>query len=227
MFMKTGKYSFFIFLALLSISEVFNSNCLQAQADTIPYVSHYVLPDFVVGSVLMKTGATEYALLNYNMITEEMIFDKNGTKLALAELEAIDTVYIDSLLFIPHEKIFLEVLYKGTVVLYKQNKCNLLIAGNPAGYGGSTETGASRNVSNISGMGRAYKLKLPDDYHITDASQYLIEKEGKFQKATTVSQIRKVFPEKSDEIKQLTHTKGFDAKKKEDMISLVIKCSEP
>ncbi len=203
MSMKTRRYGLIIFFALFAISGVFNNNCLLAQADTIPYVSHYVLPDFIVGSVKMKNGATEYALMNYNMITEEMIFDKNGTKLALAELAAIDTVYLDSILFIPHDKIFLEVLYKGTVVLYKQNKCNLLIAGNPAGYGGSTETGASKNVSNISGMGRAYKLKLPDDYHITDASQYWIEKEGKFQKATTIGQIKKVFPEKSDEIKQL------------------------
>jgi hypothetical protein len=227
MSMKTGKYCFFIFFALLIISDVFNNNCVQAQADTIPYVSHYVLPDFIVGSVLMKNGTTEYARLNYNMITEEMIFDKDGTDLALAELAAIDTVYLDSLVFVPHEKIFLEVLFIGKVVLYRQNKCNLLIAGNPAGYGGSTETGASRNVSNISGMGRAYKLKLPDDYHITDASQYLIEKDGKFQKATTISQIRKVFPEKSDEIKQLSHTKGFDVKRRSDMISLVIKCCEP
>jgi hypothetical protein len=225
--MKTGKFSIVLFFVLLLIGDAFNNSCLQAQTDTIPYVSHYVLPDFIVGSVKMKTGATEYALLNYNMITEEMIFDKDGTALALAELEAIDTVYIDSLVFVPHEKIFLEVLYAGKVVLYKQNKCNLLIAGNPAGYGGSTETGASKNVSNISGMGRAYKLKLPADYHITDASQFWIEKEGKLQKATTNSQIRKVFPEKADEIKQLTHSKGFDIKKNEDMISLVRKCSEP
>jgi hypothetical protein len=156
-----------------------------------------------------------------------MIFDKDGTKLALAEPEAIDSVYIDSLVFVPHEKIFLEVLYSGKVVLYKQNKCNLLIAGDPAGYGGSTETGASKNVANISGMGRAYKLKLPANYHITDASQFWIEKDGKFLKATTISQIKKVFPEKSVEIKQLNRSKDFDIKKKEDIILLVRKCSEP
>jgi len=216
---------------ILLILDSFAGNYIQGQIDTSKYESqvvyHYVLPDFIVGSVKMKSGATEYALLNYNMITEEMIFDKNGTKLALAELAAIDTVYIDSLVFIPHEKIFIEILYSSKVILYKQNKCNLLIAGNPAGYGGSTETGASKNVSNISGMGRAYKLKLPADYHITDASQFWIEKEGKFHKASTISQVRKVFPEKSDEIKQFTHTKGFDVKKSEDMISLVRRCSEP
>jgi hypothetical protein len=225
--MKTNNNSLILLFILLLVGNSFNNNCLQAQTDTIPYVSHYVLPDFIVGSVKMKNGDTEYAYLNYNMITEEMIFDKDGTKLALAQLEAIDTVYIDSLVFIPHEKIFFEVLYSGNVVLYKQNKCNLLIAGDPAGYGGSTETGASKNVANISGMGRAYRLKLPADYHITDASQFWIEKEGKFLKATTIGQIKKVFPEKSNEIKQFARSKNFDIKKNEYVITLVRKCSEP
>jgi hypothetical protein len=225
--MKTKKKSLILLFTLLLIGNSFNNNCLQAQTDTIPYVSHYVLPDFIVGSVKMKNGGMEYAYMNYNMITEEMIFDKDGTKLALAELEAIDTVYIDSLVFVPHEKIFFEILYSGNVVLYKQNKCNLLIAGDPAGYGGSTETGASKNVANISGMGRAYKLKLPADYHITDASQFWIEKEGKLLKASTVHQVMKVFPDKSNEIKQLSRQKEFDIKKNENIISIVRKCSEP
>jgi hypothetical protein len=33
-------------------------------------------------------------MINYNSITEEMIFEANGTKLALVNAEYVDTIYI-------------------------------------------------------------------------------------------------------------------------------------
>jgi len=197
-----------------------------AQIDTDSLSSHYVLPEFVVGTVKLKDGRTEYANMNYNKLTEEMIFEKDGVMLALDSLIAIDTVNIDNRLFVPHGKIFLEVLVIGPVSLFMQHKSNILIAGNPSGYGGTSETGAARNLSSLTNTGRAYKLTLPSDYHITEASKFWLRKDDTFYKANNSAQVRKIFPEKSREISAFIKQKKLDLTKSTDMVALVLKCNE-
>jgi len=215
-----------LFITLFLLVPYFTDCQVQAQSDTAIFESHYVLPEFVQGSVKMKNGRTEVAIMDYNKLTEEMIFDKEGVRLALDSLEKIDSVYLDSRIFIPHEKIFYELLVKGPVSLFLQHKCNLLAAGNPAGYGGTTETGASRSVSSLTSSGRAYKMHLPRDYHVTDASQFWIRNKGMYYRSNNASQIIKVFPEKSKEIKQFIKTNNLDLKSTPDLVKLIVKCNQ-
>jgi len=213
-------YSILLFASLI-VSEVSGQNL----SDTANTSKHYVLPEFIIGSVKMKDGHSEHAVMNYNQLTEEMIFDKDGVVLALDSIMKIDTVNLDSRLFIPYGKVFYEVLVRGKVSLYKQHKCNLLATGNPSGYGGVTETGASRNVASMTSY-RSFKLELPRDYHITDASLYWINIKGEFFKANTSSQIRKAIPEKSGEIKNYIKIKKLDLSKIADLVDLIVKCNE-
>lgn len=215
----SGISAFLVFILLVSFLKY---DQLLAQDDT----THYVLPEFAPGIVKMKDGRTEIALMDYNKLTEEMIFEKEGVRLALDSLEAIDTVYIDSRIFIPHQKVFYELLVKGPVSLFMQHKCNLLAAGNPSGYGGTSETGASRNLSSLASSGRAYKLTLPTEYHVTDDSQFWIRKNNRFYRSNTGSQIIKVFPEKEKEIKQFIKENRLDLKDTMDLVALIVKCNE-
>jgi hypothetical protein len=215
-----------LFTAVLCILSV----CIpdlqgQVPSDTALVTTHYVLPDFVLGSVKLKNGRTEAAVMNYNKLTEEMIFDKDGVKLALDSLVAIDTVNIDSRLFVPHEKFFYEVLVIGKVALFKEHKCNIIPAGNPSGYGGTSETGASRSLSSLTSTGRAYKLKLPRDYHVTDASRYWIRIDNIYYKANTGGQIAKIFPGKEKQIKQYIKEKKLDLYNPTDLVTLVVQCN--
>lgn len=215
------RISLILLFAIIFVSEA----SAQTLSDTANTSKHYVLPEFITGSVKMKDSNTEYAVMNYNQLTEEMIFDKEGVMLALDSIMKIDTVNLDSRLFIPHDKVFYEVLVKGKVSLYMQHKCNLLAAGNPSGYGGVTETGASKNVSSMTSY-RSFKLQLPRDYHITDASLYWISINGEFFKANTSSQIRKALPEQSGEIKNYIKLKKLDLRKSTDLVDLIVKCNE-
>ena len=214
-----GISAFMIFILLFSF---LNDAQLLAQDDT----THYVLPEFALGSVKMKNGRTEIALMDYNKLTEEMIFEKEGVRLALDSLEAIDTVSIESRIFIPHQKVFYELLVMGPVSLFMQHKCNLLAAGNPSGYGGTSETGASRSLSALASSGRAYKLKLPTEYHVTDDTQFWIRLNNSFYRSNTVSQVIKVFPEKEKEIKQYIKANRLDLKDTMDLVALIVKCNE-
>lgn len=204
----------------------FADSQVQAQSDTALFESQYLSNDFAVGSVKMKDGRTELALMNYNKLTEEMIFVKDGARLALDSLEMIDTVYIESRVFLPHEKVFYELLVKGPVSLFIQHKCDLIEAGNPSGYGGKTETGAARSLSSFSNSVQTYRLKLPDEYHVKDATKFWITRKNEFYKANSSTQIIKVFPEKSKEIKLFIKEKKLDLTNTYDLVTLIVKCNE-
>ena len=103
--MKNLLY-FRIFIVLIGFTSAGSSDALcQIMSDTANTSKHYILKEFMLGSVKMKNGQTENAIMNYNQLTEEMIFEQNGLLLAVDSIMKIDTVNIDSRLFIPHEKV--------------------------------------------------------------------------------------------------------------------------
>ena len=72
------KFKSLLLLLTISIS-------LHSQEPII--ISHYVFPEFQQGVVLLKSGVSYNSKLNYNIATEEMLFDDNvvlaiGEKLA-------------------------------------------------------------------------------------------------------------------------------------------------
>jgi hypothetical protein len=198
--------------------------CAQDNPEMVS--KHYVLPEFVKGSVLMKNGKTQEEVMNYNMITEEMIYEKDNSRWAINNLERIDTIYIGSMKFIPHDKIFYEVLVNGKISLYEKHKCNLLQSGSPAGYGETSETSAATSISVLSGTGALYKLQLPKDYHIKDASQFWISNEKTESIVTSQKQFLKIFPDKSRELEQFIKQNKLNVKKQDDLIVLIKKCNE-
>jgi hypothetical protein len=187
---------------------------------------HYVLPDFVEGSALMKNGKTQDAVMNYNMVTEEMIFEKGDTKLAMTNLEAVDTVYLGTRKFIPHGKVFYEVLLSDKISLFIKHKCNLLQAGTPAGYGGTSETSATTSISILVNSGSMYKLQLPKEYRVKDASQFWISMDNSESIVTSQKQFLKIFPEKSKELEQFIKQNKLNVRKQDDLVILINKCNE-
>ena len=219
-----------IFKSVLTIS-LFITSCFYgiinyAQDKSESISTHYVLPEFEKGIVLMKDGHTVEAIVDYNMISEEMIFEKGGTRLAMDKIETIDTVYLGSRKFVPYEKYFLEILLEDQVSLFIRHKLNILQSGSPAGYGGTTETGAAHSISYLVGSGSLYKLQLPSEYHLTDASQFWIKKDSSFFRIGTERQILDIFPEKSKEIKQFIRQNKINLRKEKDVITLINKCNQ-
>ncbi len=60
--------------------------------------------------VKMKSGETSNQVLNYNILTNEMIFNNAEKYLAIASPENVDTIYINNRKFIPLNNKFYEVL---------------------------------------------------------------------------------------------------------------------
>lgn len=165
-------------------------------------LSHYIFPEFLPGNVLMKTGNVNSARLNYNSLTEEMIFDSNGKKLAIGPVEQVDTIYVDGRKFFPLEGKFVEIIYHNRYDLYACHKCTVVDPGKPAAYGGTSQTSSTTSYSSISAGGQVYELSLPDGYTTKPYTEYWLKKEGKLTHVITLRQLSKQFDSQSDQFKK-------------------------
>lgn len=208
------KQSFFLLILSLLGSAVYSQvNVLQ--------ITHYLFPEFTQGVVLMKTGAKNEALLNYNSLTEEMIFDDKGKKLALGQLDQVDTVYIKGKKFIPLNTKFVEIIYQSKYELYAEHKCNVKDPGKPAAYGGTSQTSATTSYSQFFSGGQAYALKLPEGYETTPFTEYWLKKDEKLIKFVNIRQLTKLFSEKDDLIKKYIKIQNVKYDKQESIVNLI------
>jgi len=199
--------------------------CISSHAQT-NYVetSHYLFPEFTQGVVLMKDGIRNEALLNYNSLTEEMIFDNNGQKRAIAnnEILQIDTVFIKDSRFVVLNEKFVEVVYHSKYELFIEHKCNVEEQGKPSGYGGTTQTGAATSVSSLYSQGRVvYDLKLPDEYKTSPYIVYWLKKDGELNKFINLRELRKFYEDRKDLYKKYLKMNRVKFQDQGSMIHLI------
>jgi hypothetical protein len=182
------KYVVFLLIFNLSLTA---SN---AQVNGIE-LSHYIFPEFTPGVVLMKSGIKYDALLNYNSLTEEMIFDDKGKKLAIGKegMERVDTVFIGDRKFFLLNGKFVELIYHSKCDLYAEHRCRIKYPGKAAGYGGTSETTAVDSYSSMYSRGIMYELKLPDGFETRPYIIYWLKKSGKLNKVVSMKQLMKLY----------------------------------
>jgi hypothetical protein len=182
---------------LLVFSLSFTTSYSQA---TVKEFNHYIFPEFTQGTILMKNGIKNKALLNYNSLTEEMIFKDKGKMLAIGEteLELVDTVFIEGRKFFTINKKFVELIFHSKCDLYAEHKCSLIEKGKPTAYGGTSETSATTSYSSIISDGRFYELELPENYRIEPYTCYWLKKNGELNKFISMKQLMKLYDDKKD-----------------------------
>jgi hypothetical protein len=160
----------------------------------------------------MKNGTKNKAFLNYNSLTEEMIFKDKGNMLAIGEtkLELVDTVFIMDRKFITLNNKFVELISHSKYDLYAEHKCKLIPPGKPSAYGGTSETSAITSYSSINSGGRLYELKLSEDYEIKPYTFYWLKKNGELNKFINMKQLMKIYDDKKDLFKD--YVKKHDVK---------------
>jgi hypothetical protein len=102
----------------------------------------------------------------------------------------------------------------------------LVAAGKPAGYGGTSETSATSSFQCWSAQGCCTKLELPREYRVSDASQFWITKDKLPVRMAGERQILKIFPEKLKELEEYIKQNKLNIRKQEDLIRLIGKCND-
>lgn len=191
----TNKFSTLFLLWLIATT-------MNAQRGTV--ISHYLFPEFTAGQVLMKDGTLNPAMLNYNAITEEIVFQQNGQVLALADpaLSQTDTVFISDRKLVPYEDEFAELILNGEVKLLALFRCKVIPPGNPAPFGGTSQISSVDNISRWGANNTYYDLNLPDDYKIETNYMYRIDNGSGWKKVNSMKQLRKFYKKSRDRFDQ-------------------------
>ena len=172
----------------------------------------------------MKDGGKNETLLNYNSLTEEMIFENNGQKKAIGinEILLVDTVFIKDRKFVALNGKFVELVYHSKWDLYVEHKCKVEEQGKPAGYGGTTQTGAATSVTSLYTQGRVvYDLKLPDDYKTKPYSIYWLKNNGELYKFMNMRELKKLYEDKKELFKKYLKINRVKYQDQEAIIQLI------
>ncbi|MCU7552825.1 hypothetical protein OCK74_27145 [Chitinophagaceae bacterium LB-8] len=210
--------------SLLLLSFLIPSTILTLAQEKKDSLSPYLFPEFKKGKVKMKNGSEANTLLNYYTITQEIIFEQQGNRLALAELPTIDTVIIEGRKFIPVDNKFYEVLTNTIIPLLARHSASLINAGIPTAYGGNSSFATS--LSDISSAGRVYGLRLPDNYTTLPHTDYWLKKKFNYYEANNLKQIQRVFPSRADAIQDFIKVNNIDLKKQDDLVKLILFCQQ-
>lgn len=196
---------------------------LYAQNVEEQVITHYLFPEFSQSVLLTKTGIRNSAVLNYNSLTEEMILDYKGTKVAMAkeDILLIDTIYIEGRKFVTIDDKFVEFVHHSDWDLYVEHKCDVTEQGNPSGFGGVSQTTAISSYASLYTTNNVYNLELPDTYTIKPYSYYWIKKNGTLEKFINMAQLKKIYKDKSRVFSDYTKKYDVNFENQQHIIQLI------
>jgi len=193
----------------------------KAQSKKLENLPNLVLPEFADGRVILKTGNFYRAIMNYEMLDQQMIVLKNGKYFVLGDHELIDTVIIKDRKFIPFEKYFYEVLEGGLVSLFYEHKCILESMGGVVPYDTRGSGGGLASNTTNYGPGGAIELKIPENYKVVVASETWIRKDGTMHRFSNKNQLMKLLSDKESDLKEFIKENKTDFRSIDDLIKLV------
>jgi len=222
----TKKILFFKQAILCVVLLAFVVPVKSQSADTLKNLPNLLFPKFTWGIVKLKSGEKNKAMLNYNTVTQELVFMQKGQYLVLDNPQEIDSVFLWNKIFIPFEKAFYELAVIAPITLFIQHKSYVEQPGVPTGFGAKSQTAGPTAVARYYGARGPINLKLPDDYKVLSDTEYWIKKDGSFTSFDSRRQFLKIFPDKESQLNQFISQKKINFEIPENVILLVEYCNE-
>jgi hypothetical protein len=200
----------------------------QVKAQTKPDGSapQFLFPEFSTGKIRLKNGNTQALELNYNTVSEKMVYKKDDKLYDVVNTEIIDTVFIKESKFVPADKVFYEILLLAQLTLFVQYQGKLIPPGAVAAYGGTSQVSSTTNLSSVNLSMGYYNLKLPDDYTVKVHLIFWINKENNKLSYETEKQFLKLFPDRATELKEFIKKQKIKFDDPEDQVRLIARCNE-
>jgi len=199
---------------------------VKAQTKPDGSAPQFLFPEFSSGKVRLKNGNIQALELNYNTVSEKMVYKKDANLYDVVNTEIIDTVFIKESKFVFVGQVFYEVILTGPVSLYIQYQGKLIPPGAVAGYGGTSQVSNTKNLTSVNLSMGYYNLKLPDDYTVKLDQIFWIKIDGNMVSYSTERQFLKTFPDKAAELKEFIKKQKIKFDRPADQILLVERCNE-
>jgi hypothetical protein len=175
---------------------------VSGQSNTDGSMPQYLFSQFDSGTIRMKNGQAQTQVMNYNTVTEKMVFTKGDKFYDLTNPDKVDTITIEGCKFVPVGKSFYQVLCAGKTNLYIQYFSSLLPPGKTVGFGGTSQLASADYLSSVKLEGGEWDLKLPSDYTVASKPVYWIRRRNDWSDFTTEKQFLKLFPDKASVLKE-------------------------
>ena len=204
--------------------SIFCLSCTRSYSQVqVTELSQYLFPNFTPGMMLMKNGIEHKVLLNYNSLTEEMIFKNRDQILALGptDLQQIDTIFIADRRFCTLNNAVVELIVKTTYDLFAENKCTALTKGRETAYGGTSQSGAIASYGSINSGGDVLDLDTSLDYEFKPYTHYWLRKDGNLNEFTSIRQLKKLYNDKKDLCKSYVKDNDVTMENQESIILLI------
>jgi hypothetical protein len=215
-----------LFIATLLMFIAAFAAFAQTGNDVTPYLFH----EFVKASVLQKGGGATEASINYNTLTQEMVYMDGATKMVLGAVETIDTIYIQNKKFIPVGNVFYEKLTDTKYALYEQHFCKILLKGRNADLQDQVNNTitASQGIQNhINTSYSKYDMKFGEGYTMEAHNTFYLQKVKSFYSIDGLKSILKYFPGKEPGINAYIKDKNLDLTQAGDLAKLIVFCNLP
>lgn len=216
----TGK-SCKILTLLVLVMLLSGKHMVNAQISVSDNIPQYLFNRFAEGIVVKKGGDKIVTPLNYNIVTEEMIFIDDGRYLALGNLSSIDTVYLNDMIFIPSQDAFYELAVIGKIKLLVQFLGTVRVEGEDIGYGITSKTSRVTTLETLTNSGVIYDMDLPDNLEVSRKITYYIEKDGERERFINERAFLRIFRDRKKELKKYIDEEDIDFDNYNDVVSLV------
>lgn len=206
---------------LFSIACVVFVFCATAQNNPEETQSPYVFPAFESGTIYFTNGDETEKKLNYNGVTEEMIYWADGRKLAVDNLSEIDKILIKNRLFIPSDGKFFEKISECQAGPYIRYNYRLEGPEKPSGYGSSSQTTATTSYTTLTDDKMYYELKLPADFKVVRSSSFYFTNGTEWAEVSNKRHAWKLYGnEHKDQIKRFVKKQKINFSATDDMVKL-------
>ncbi len=216
----------FATIILYSAIFIFITTTVDAQAEAAKNLPNFLLPEFTGGILKLKSGQVNTAVLNYNVVDQEMVFLQNDIYMVMDNPQLVDTIFLANRTFIPFNTGFYELVMTGTITLFIQHKSNVESVGATTGYGATSKTLAPSYVRQIYGPAGSINLRIPDEFKVVDISFYWVRKESSMEKFSTKHQFLKIFRDKGKELNNFIDSNRINFKNLSDIVKLFNYCNE-
>lgn len=205
---------------------LFLHTVVHAQSGLADTLTQYLFPKFSKSLITTKGGGSYDLMLNYNIITEKMVFERNGKYFDLANTGTIDTIYLENRKFIPENEYFADVLVSGKVSFFIRHKGKLTAPQSPGGYGTTAQMNTANLIKGLSTPTGYYNFRLPDGYTVRKTSSVWIRKDDKWTMISGENQILKLFPGMENKLKAFIKENKLHISRREELIKIGNFCNE-
>jgi hypothetical protein len=226
--------TFYLSLILLVISicmvaqtpQIITLENNKASVSAIKPELQYLFPDFQQGRVILKDRKVINCQLNYNFLTDEVLFiDENGKKMALANPEDVVQVFIGNRLFISTSKGYFEVIEREPISLVYKWTCNIAEKGKEGALGLVTDAPSVYQMNRISFDAKEWKMDVNKEAIVSVEVIPYLKVKSKCVPVRGAKDFYKAFSNNSPEIKLYLDNNPVDFRKEADLRRITKFCN--